>query len=411
MALMEAERYPDDFDGISAGAAVYLDSTHNVFYKPWEPKVNRRADGSPILTSNRLGMLHDAVMEHCATKSGVLDGVLQQPTACKFDPSWVRCAANATDTSKCLTAEELSVVEKLYDGPSDGAGHHFTISGLPMGSEDHWSLSRADHSTDAQGRAGFDLRRLLPPPEGDEDTPTLEAAFAFTQQWYEKLQVLAPLANAGNTNLRPFEQKGGKLILWHGGADYVVPPASAIAFYQGVQKALGTTSTDTFMRLFVLPGVGHCGSGDGPAQVDVLSPLMAWTELHRAPKMVIAQKTAGRSGPGEGPGPLPSGGPGQGAPRGQAGAGPQPGPGGPAGPAAPYATANQPALFTRPVYAFPYIARYSGKGDQNDTANYTPFKSSLVVPEVFDTQVVNLIGPNNQKWYRVENGQLVADKK
>jgi feruloyl esterase len=158
------------------------------------------------------------------------------------------------------------------------------------------------------------------------------------------------------------------------------------------------------MRLFILPGVGHCSGGDGPAQVDVLTPLMAWTELNRAPRMLIAGKTANQNetmGPGI-PGPGGPGGPG----------GPN-GPGGPGGSGrgkTPYSSPAQPTVFTRPVYPFPYIARFTGKGDPKDAANYEPVKSPVPSPQVFNTEAMKLVGPNNQKFYHVENGQLVADE-
>ena len=138
------------------------------------------------------------------------------------------------------------------------------------------------------------------------------ARFSFTQEWFNRVsEVGAPLYNAGNTNLRPFEQHGGKLIMWHGLTDDSVPPAMSVAFYQGVQKQLGDKVTDSFLRLFLIPGVGHCGGGQGFPQVDVLGPLMAWTEMKKAPAMIVAGRTAnqqmGRGGPnmagGRGPGP------------------------------------------------------------------------------------------------------------
>lgn len=106
----------------------------------WEGVVNKRADGTPILLRSRISILHDAVVAHGPTLSGVQDGLLEDPFGCKFDPAWVQCAAGATDTSKCLTGEETAVVEKYYDGPSDARGHHFTISGYALGSELQWGL-------------------------------------------------------------------------------------------------------------------------------------------------------------------------------------------------------------------------------------------------------------------------------
>jgi feruloyl esterase len=383
-ALTEAQRFPDDFDGISAGSPVAIDSVHNIFFHPWESYINKRADGSRILAKSRIGILHDAVMAHCAAVSGALDGVLLQPTACKFDPAWIQCPARAADTSKCLTAEEVGVIENLYRGPGDGKGHHFEIAGFAMGSENIWGLSTADHVANPEAKEGWQIKRLLPPPESNKDNTALEDEFRFNQEWFEKTVVLAPLFNAANTNLRPFQERGGKLILWNGAEDLTVQPEISVAYYQGVQKELGAKTTDSFMRLFLIPGFGHCEGGEIPFQFELLTPLMAWTELHRAPAMILAGKAAAE------------------------------GPSGPAlygGPHYPLASANQPNLFNRPIYPFPNVARYSGKGAPKDASSYESAKSGAVVPQKFDTEAATLIGPNNQKFYHVENGQLVPDKK
>jgi feruloyl esterase len=391
-ALTEAQRFPEDFDGVAAGSPIVIDSVHNIFFHPWEAAANKRADGSRVLTSSRLNILHNAVLLHCAASSGVLDGVLLEPTACKFNPSWVQCPGGTTDTSACLTAEEVAVIEKLYQGPGDNAGHRFEISGFPMGTELRWPLSTTDHIGDRESKEGFQIRRLLPPPEGDEDTSALEDTFTFSQDWFNKTLVLAPLYNAGNTNLRPFQEHGGKLILWNGAEDMTIQPEISVAYYQGVQKELGMKVTDTFMRLFLIPGFGHCGGGDIPFQLDLLTPLMAWTELHRAPAMIIAGKAVDNPNDKS-----------QGGPRGPAS------PGGPWAERFPFAMRNQANQYTRPVYPFPYIARYKGHGDPNNAENYEPVKSAAPSPQAFDTQVTQLIGPGTQKFYHVQRGQLLPD--
>jgi len=386
-SLDEAQRYPADFDGISAAAPVALDNLHNPIYHLGELQANQRADGSAVLTPARASILHDAVMMHCAARSGVIDGVLQNPFACKFDPAWALCPKGATDKSKCLTPEEVAVVVKLYAGPADAAGHRFEIGGFPMGTEAMWfGPGTPGGPSDDEMIAGPSVRRVLFQPEDDEDTDTINKKFAITEEWFNKLLTAAPLWNSTNTNLRPFEQHGSKLILWHGAADLIVQPAISLAYYQGVQKVLGAKQTDTFMRYFLLPGVGHCGGGQTPTQLDTLTPLMAWTEMHQAPAKLIAGRTAGGQAAG-----------------GRGGRGGR-------GPNYPYSVPDQPALFTRPIYPYPYIARYTGNGDEKDAANYEPVKSSAPIPLAFDTQAMQLIGPDNQLFYHVENGKLVGEK-
>jgi feruloyl esterase len=383
-AMQEVERFPEDFDGVSAGSPVLIDSQHNIFYHPWESYINKRTDGRRILATSRIGILHDAVMAHCAAVSGNLDDVLLQPTACKFDPAWVQCPAGAADTSMCMTAEEVGVAGKLYEGPGDGKGHHFEIAGFSMGSEKMWGLSTADHVANPEAKEGRQMKRLLPPPESNKDNETLENEFRFNQEWFEKTLVLSPLFNAANTNIRAFRQHGGKLILWNGAEDLTVQPEISVAYYQGVQKELGTKTTDSFMRLFIIPGFGHCEGGEIPFQMEILEPLMAWTELHRVPAMILAGKAAddvdrpslyARDG----------------------------------GVHNPVGRPDLPNKFTRPIYPFPNMAHYSGKGDPYDAASYESVKSGAPVPQKFDTEVKTLIGPNTQKFYHVENGKMLPD--
>jgi feruloyl esterase len=308
------------------------------------------------------------------------------PTACQFDPAWVRCPAGAADTAKCLSAEEAAMAQKLYQGSSDSSGRGFDMGGFPLGSERLWPLSKA--TGNPASRTGGELQYLLPLPEGKQSANTLDAAFKFNQEWFDKVGVLAPLYNGADTNLRPFQQRGSKLLLWQGAEDATVQQQSTIAFYQGIQKELGAPLADSFVRFFLLPGVGHCGGGDGPAQIDVLSPLMAWVEQHQKPEMIVAGKPANQrsAAPGEDGG------------------------GGNAAPRYPYAPAAQPVVLKRPVYPFPDIASYDGKGDKDDPASYKPVRSSAKTPQVLNSRATALIGPNNHTFYRVENGQLVADK-
>ncbi|MBC2665537.1 tannase/feruloyl esterase family alpha/beta hydrolase [Novosphingobium flavum] len=386
--LIEAQRYPDDFDGIASGAPAILLSVHNGgFYHGWEARVNRRADGSVILTRERLGILHDAAIAHCAARSDAMDGILQMPTACTFNQAWVRCPPGAPDSRACLTAEEAGVAEKLYQGARDETGRGFDMGGFPLGSERLWPLSIPGEV--GESRAGGELRYLLPLPEADQSAEALDAAFRFDQAWFDKIRVLAPLYNGANTNLEPFRQRGGKLILWQGAEDAVVQQQSTIAYYQGIQKLVGEQEADSFVRLFLLPGVAHCGGGDGPAQIDILTPLMAWVEGGRKPAMIVAGKPAGQRTaiPGDRAVPVDR-----------------------TGPRYPYAPAAQPALLTRPVFPFPAIARHDGTGDRNDPASYRPVRSSVAVPQELNSRAADLIGPDNQAFYRIVNDRLVAGK-
>jgi hypothetical protein len=382
--IEEAQRYPADFDGLSVGAPVIFDTTHNVgFWHGWEYHADRRTDGSIVLSKPKLELLHAAAIQHCAGVSGVIDGMLQQPNACTFDKSWVQCPV-ASVSADCLTAEEADVAEQLYLGPNDGKGHFFEIAGWPLGSELNWRLSTPGKPSDGEAMNPNGVHRTYMPPLSGQSTSDIVAQFAFTQDWFDKTLEMAPLMNAANTNLRPLAQHGSKLILWVGAEDTTVQPAMPIAYYRGVQKVLGTKLTDSFMRFFLLPGVGHCGGAEGPSQVDTVSALMTWVEAGQKPELLVAGKV------------LPAANP-RGA-FGGAGAGAAPNP---------IAPPSQATAYARPIYPYPAIARYSGKGDVTAAASYVPAKPLTPTPPAFHAQTMTLLGPDNQKFYRAESDALI----
>jgi feruloyl esterase len=384
--LMEAQRYPEDFDGYSIGAPPLYQTTHDLgFWHGWEYHANSRPDGSVVLTPGKLPILHAAALEHCAAVSGVIDGDLQQPTACKFDKSWVQCPSGTADTSKCLTAEEANVAEQLYLGPNDGKGNFFEAGGYVPGSEMQWNLSTPGKPYDGEGLAPHGIHQFLMPPLSGQDTGTIMARFSFTQEWFDKTREMWSLYNAANTDLRKLAKLGDKIILWQGAEDTTVQPATSLSYYEAVQKEVGVKETDNFLRYFLLPGVGHCGMGDSANKIDVLTPLMAWVETHKAPEVIVAGKpvpqAAGRGGPGG---------------RGGRGGG------------NPYAQAPGPTVYTRPIYPYPNVARYKGTGDPNDAANYKKAKSPAKYPQPFTNESARLLGPDNEKFYKVVNDQLVV---
>lgn len=392
-ALMEAQRFPEDFDGISAGAPAALFTVQNSFYHAWNVRGNQRADGTNILLQNRVGILHDAVIRHCDTLSGVKDGILEEPRACHFDPAWVQCPAGQGDTSHCLTAEETQAALRLYEGATDAAGHPYIIGGPLPGSELQWALPATAHGESMSNGIAASAIAYVIAAQVDEKAADL-TRFRFDDASFVQISELAALYNAENTNLHPFQKRGGRLILWHGLADQSISPLNTIAYYQGVQREMGLEQTDSFLKFYVLPGVGHCGNGEGFPQVDFLSPLMAWTETGTAPAAIWTERTAQGE---EVMGP-PSGGHGKPPTGGQIHVAPIP--------SQPYARPNATATARRPVYPYPYMAQYIGSGDVNDARNYRPVKSPVSLPMVFASHATPLIGPDNQKNYEVRNGKL-----
>lgn len=403
-ALMEAQRFPTDFDGISAGAPAAFFQFQNSFFHGWNVQANLRADGSAILLKDRLPLLHQAVLAHCPTLSGVEDGLLQNPYACQFSPDWVKLCPEGKAGADCLTLEEVQAAERLYQGAEAADGQHFVLGGLPLGSELRWPVPTSAHAP------SMSEMMVLPALQHvllDEAPGAIQhlADFPLNAANFQRVAKLAPLYNAANTNLKPFMQHGGKLIMWHGLADDSVSPAFSLAYYRGVQAWLGEQATDRFMRLFLLPGVGHCGRGEGYDQIDLLSLLMAWTEAEQAPQQLMTAKvtqpaetflpSAGRKGP------LPP----PGKPDASAAAQQFHGL---AQPSSPLATPAKTVLATRPVFPYPQLAVYSGEGDPKLAANYQAVKSAAFEQVIFGQPALRFIGPDNQQDYEVKQGKLVV---
>jgi feruloyl esterase len=420
--LQEAQRFPEDFDGYSVGAPPLYQTVHDLgFWHGWEYQANARADGSIVLTKDKMPILHAAALEHCAAASGVIDNDLQQPIACKFDKAWVQCRAGAADTTKCLSAEEAAVAEQIYLGPNDGRGRMFEPGGYPLGSELQWRLSTPGKPADGEGFAPHGIHSFLMPPLSGQDTKSIMSQFSFSQAFLDKTREMEPLYNATDTDLSKLARRGARMILWQGAEDTTVEPTNSLSYYEGVQKQMGVKAADNVLRYFLLPGVGHCGGGDSANQVDILTPLMAWVENKKAPTVIVAGKPvpqadgAGRQGGGAAAGQIPNGQGGAPAVAGAPGGAAQParggGPGGPGG-GNPYAAAPRATVYTRPIYPYPGVARYKGAGDVNDAANYVQVKGPAKVPTAFPNNAsVGLLGPNTGKYFKVEGGQLVASPK
>ncbi|WP_167056833.1 tannase/feruloyl esterase family alpha/beta hydrolase [Burkholderia sp. Ax-1719] len=395
-ALMEAQRYPDDFDGISAGAPAMLFQIQNSFFHAWTVAANRGSNGQPILLAPKLHVLHDAVIAHCDTLDGVKDGLLSDPRACHVQASWVACKPGASDTQHCLTPAEWSVAQKIYTGPTDAEGHRFLPGGLEPGSELMWSSfvpreANAHVMSESLYSSMVPVVNLVP-----SQAEAAAATFPFTTAQFTRMQELHGLNDATNPDLRAFAARGGKLIVWHGWADFSIAPMISVAYYRAVQAEMGSAATDRFLRLFMIPGVGHCGGGDGFAQVDTLSPLMTWVEHGAAPASLNAQRVAPVQGhPGAGP---------QGGSDGRGGG--QSGGIGAHAALPPVAIPNQPALASRPIYPFPQIAHYSGKGDPAKASSYVSAPSPLKEPAKIDWFGVFMLRPGFQKQYVVRDDQI-----
>jgi len=346
-ALMEAQRYPEDFNGIAAGAPAMNFITQNTFYHGWNARVNTGADGKPILTADKLPVLHQAALATCDAADGLKDGLIGNPADCHVDPAAAACKPGE-DTSACLTADQVRVARELYAGAHDAVGHKFVIGGPMPGSELAWAgvfipfpgQDRVMSSGISTGTLRY-LAYARNPPENF----TL-ADFKFERASFEATTTLHALYDATDPDLAPFAAAGGKLILWHGWADPHISPLNTVAYYTAMERIMGSTAVSKFARLYLFPGGYHCGGGEGPFDFDLLTPLMAWVERDDAPGALVAAHSPGRGGP----------------------------PGGTMG------AAGKPDR-TRPVFPYPVSARYTGTGSIYNAANFVAGEAQAVPAE------------------------------
>ncbi len=295
-ALSEAQRYPDDFDGIVAGAPALYQNYLAPLSQGYLETGNRDEQGHVILTQDKVrDVLAPAVLAACDGDDGDVDGVLADPENCDFDPGSLQCPTDV-DQPTCLTSSQVDVARAFYAPPTDDRGRQLYPGGLVVGSEGGWPGWSVGTDTSLSGGGNFAeqvLRYLAFPHDPGADyslfdfDPTRDA---------QRLTAMAQVYNADDVHLNRFERNGGKLLLWHGWADPLITPRGTIDY---VQKAVaangGRAATADWLRLFLLPGVYHCAGGPGEDTVDWLTSIQNWVEDGVAPDAVTATSADGTS--------------------------------------------------------------------------------------------------------------------
>ncbi|EIC83750.1 hypothetical protein SPM24T3_15116 [Serratia sp. M24T3] len=296
-ALVEAQRYPHDFNGIIAGAPVNNFQVHKALDHGWEAVSNTDASGNAIITAQLLPLIHQAVLQQCDAQDGQKDGLIADPQSCHFDPSVLSCADLSADNiagEDCLSELQISVLRKIYGGPRDSVtGQRLTAGGPLPGSELGWAGLFVPRKTGdlnySQGVALSTLKYL-----NYEKNPPASFTLKdlkFNQQTLAELIKLHPLYDSSNSSLQAFYAAGGKLILWHGWADPSITPLNTLAYHLAIGQTMGTVERDKFERLYMLPGVYHCSTGPGPSQIDFLTPMLEWVEQGKAPDALVSYQT------------------------------------------------------------------------------------------------------------------------
>jgi feruloyl esterase len=275
-AMKEAQRFPGDYDGIIAGAPG-LDWTGRAAQAVHVAQALQK-DPAARLSPAQAELVHAAALNACDAHDGLKDGLIGDPAQCTFDPRVLQCR-NAEDAS-CLTPAQVNTVRMLYSSQVNPKSKR-VIAGLQPGSELGWT----DMGWTASARAtGLDQFRFLvfrdPRWEIDRFNFAVDVARADDAD--------GDTINALDPNLSAFIDRGGKLIQYHGWSDPQISPMNSVQYYQRALETVGAPKVQHSYRLFMAPGMGHCGGGEGPNTFDMVTALEQWVEQGRAPDRVIA---------------------------------------------------------------------------------------------------------------------------
>ncbi len=286
-SLSEAQRFPDDYIGIVAGAPANFPTRMwpGELYAAW---VTHRSPAHPI-PNEKLPAITRAALEACDSMDGVRDGVLDDPRLCRFDPARIQC--RDVDGPDCLTAAQVDSVRKIYAGLAHPATGELFWYGYEISSEPGWP---GHIQNPFNVPLSYFKYMVLSEPDWDWKTFDFAdpAKFAILQDASRKL---GPVLDSIDPDLSSFRKRGGKLIQYHGWIDQNISPRNSIRYYEDVKKAMGgEKATSDFYRLYLAPGMAHCGGGPGPNTIDCLSALELWVEQGKAPERIIASHaTAG----------------------------------------------------------------------------------------------------------------------
>jgi feruloyl esterase len=352
-ALMEAQRFPEDFDGILAGAPAN-DWSHLFTAFVWN-ELALSKDAAHRIPAEKLPVIQKAVVAACDASDGVKDDLISNPAACQFDPAVITC--KSADGNDCLTPPQVDTLKALYAGPKNPRTGQRIFDGLVKSGTEalqaNWALWILGTAPGRSAQAGFGVSyyRDVVFEKPGWDVRSMD----FDRDVRVSDEKVAPIFNATNPDLRSFRAHGGKLLQYHGWGDSAIVPTSSIEYHEAVRSFLSSvpdprsssTSVDDFYRLFMVPGMAHCGQGVGPVHFgndaapapgatgpdrDVFAALEAWVERGVAPSRLI----------GSGPSPL-----------------------------------EPTTTMTRPLCPYPQQPLYKGSGNTNDAANFvcaTPAK-------------------------------------
>lgn len=318
--LMEAQRFPQDYDGILAGDPANNWTQHYLGEHLWY-SLSTLKDSESYIPASKVTILASAVNKACDADDGVRDGVVSDPPACRFDPAVLTCKAGE-DTAMCFSTKQVKAVKEIWAGMRDSAGQVISPGLVPGGEAGpggwaRWITGSEPFAGTHWKAAEAVLRDMV------FDDPNYNALhFNYGTDTKAVFARLAPSMDAVDPDLRPFERRGAKLILYHGWSDPDISPLNTIEYYQQVVKTVGKDTPD-FVRLFMVPGMQHCVGGPGATAFDGVTALEHWVEDHVAPERILASRVV-----------------------------------------------DGIVERTRPLCPYPQVAVYVGKGSTSDAANF-----------------------------------------
>jgi feruloyl esterase len=296
--------------------------------------------GTPgaYIPPSKLPAIQAAALAACDAADGVKDDVIENPGACRTSPDLLLCRGAESDA--CLTAPQVRALEKLYDGTRDAKGRLLFPGYAPGGEADPagWRLwitgPSPDNSLLFAFSSGFFRNMIF------HDLAWDYKQFSVDRRAHSVDRKLGAVLNATDPDLKRFQERGGKLILYHGWSDAAIPPENTIDYYESVARKMGASRASSFVRLFMVPGMQHCYGGAGPSSFgqlgvalgdathNIASALEQWVEQGKAPEQIVATKYKNRTDPASG------------------------------------------IERTRPLCAYPKTARYKGTGSTDDASNF-----------------------------------------
>jgi feruloyl esterase len=314
--LNEAQRYPDDFDGIVAGDPAYYVSRLQAgsLYIGWVSlKDGMKSPG--YISPGKYPAMHRAALDACDAKDGLADGIIEDPPACHYDPVVMQCYGN--DQPSCLSAAQVETARKIYAGAKFNDGSSI-YSGFEPGTEMDWAMM-AGGPDPLSLSTGYFKGMVFKNPDWDYRTfdPDRDTRLAEDRT--------GAAVDGIDPNLKPFQQSGGKLLIYQSWNETTIPPRSIIDYYKRVNEAMGgLRQTQDFVRLFMVAGMGMCPGFGNAKDFDALEAMQQWVEKGIAPERILAQ----------------------------------------------HRDNNREIIRTRPACAYPKAAKYTGKGDPKDAASF-----------------------------------------